>query len=67
MRSSAAVDKFPGIFGVRLIGLGGGIGEGGLLDVSDNVSGVARGAVRETSSQSPRRFDQYLMRRRLVC
>lgn len=42
---------------MRLIGLGGGIGDGGLLDASDSVSGVANGAVRELSSQSFRRFD----------
>lgn len=65
-KSSAAVDKFPEIFGVRLIGRGGGTGDGGLLDASDNVSGVANGAVRELSSQSLRRFDLRIQRKKII-
>lgn len=51
--SSAAVDKFPGIFGVRRIGRGGGTGDGGSLEASDRVSGVAKGANTRMLSHSP--------------
>ena len=49
---------------MRLIGLGGGTGDGGLLDASDRVSGVASGAVRELSSQSLRRFHLYIKKKK---
>lgn len=51
---------------MRLIGRGGGTGDGGLLDASDNVSGVANGAVRELSSQSLRRFDLRIQRKKII-
>ena len=50
--SSAAVDRLPGILGVRRI-IGRGIGDGGLLfEASDRVSGVANGARRPRLFQS---------------
>ena len=51
---------------MRLIGRGGGTGDGGLLDASDNVSGVANGAVRELSSQSLRRFDLRIQKKKII-
>ena len=51
---------------MRLIGRGGGTGDGGLLDASDNVSGVANGAVRELSSQSLRRFDLRIQKKKMI-